>query len=279
MPQILTIALAALSGLLIGSFLNVVIYRLPKMLKKQWARECAQFSGAPAVGSDTFNLLTPRSHCPSCGQAVAWHHNVPVLSYLVLKGRCAHCRTPIGLRYVVVELATAALFAFCASRWGVSTTAVAWCFFSSSLLVLALIDWDTTLLPDDITLPLLWGGLLVAALDLNPWVKLEMAMWGAVAGYLVLWTVYWVFKLVTGKEGMGYGDFKLLAALGAWLGWMVLPAIILIASLVGAIVGIGMKMTCGLREGGQIPFGPFLVGAGFIVLFFTPAVVLSWLIF
>ncbi len=260
----------ALFGLLIGSFLNVVIYRLPKMLERQWAAECAEVSGtAPSTEVESFNLMLPRSRCPHCGHAIQWYENIPVVSYLALKGRCAACKTPISVRYPVVELATSALFFFCAWRWGASASGLAWCAFSATLLALALIDWDTTLLPDDLTLPLLWLGLIAAALRWTP-VGLNAALWGAVAGYLSLWLVYWAFKLITGKEGMGYGDFKLYAALGAWFGWQALIPIILLASVIGAVVGLAMKFTTGLREGGYIPFGPFLAGAGFTALFLGP---------
>ena len=184
------------------------------------------------------------------------------------------CSTPFGVRYPVTELITGLLFAFCAWRWGNTPTTLAWCGFSAALLALAVIDWDTTLLPDDITLPLLWAGLVFAALQFNPAVGLADALWGAVAGYLSLWLVYWAFKLVTGKEGMGYGDFKLFAALGAWFGWPALVPIILMASLMGAVVGIAMKFSSGLREGGCLPFGPFLAGAGFTAMFFGPQAIL-----
>ncbi len=261
---------SALFGLLIGSFLNVVVYRLPKMLERQWANECAEMTGtAPAAADEPFNLMLPRSKCPHCGHGITWYENIPVLSYLALRGRCAACTAPISLRYPVVELASSALFFFCAWKWGVSASGLAWCVFSATLLALALIDWDTTLLPDDLTLPLLWLGLIAAALRWTP-VGLNAALWGAVAGYLSLWLVYWAFKLVTGKEGMGYGDFKLFAALGAWFGWQALIPIILLASVIGAIVGIALKFTTGLREGGYVPFGPFLAGAGFTALFLGP---------
>lgn len=260
----------ALFGLLIGSFLNVVVYRLPKMLERQWANECAELSGAePNLTAEPFNLMVPRSGCPHCGHAIHWYENIPLISYLALRGRCAACKAPIGARYPMVELGTSALFFFCAWRWGASASGLAWCAFSATLLALALIDWDTTLLPDDLTLPLLWLGLIAAALRWTP-VGLHSALWGAVAGYLSLWLVYWAFKLATGKEGMGYGDFKLFAALGAWFGWHALIPIILLASVIGAVVGIAMKFTTGLREGGYVPFGPFLAGAGFTALFLGP---------
>ena len=275
--------LGGVLGLLIGSFLNVVIYRLPKMLERQWAQElqAAQASandgsGAPAdaVAQEPFNLMVPRSRCPSCGHLVQWYENIPVLSYLFLRGRCSACKAPIGIRYPLVELATGALFFFCVQRWGLTPTAAAWCGFSAALVALALIDWDTTLLPDDITLPLLWAGLLASALQWTH-VPLQDSVLGAAAGYLSLWLVYWGFKLATGKEGMGYGDFKLFAALGAWFGWPALVPIILMSSVIGAVIGIAMKLRSSLREGGYVPFGPFLVGAGFTAMVFGPNAILG----
>lgn len=255
-------------GLLIGSFLNVVIYRLPLMLERQWAAECAEMSGqAPTETAPPLSLTTPRSRCPHCGHQLRWFENIPVLSYLALRGRCSACRAPISARYPLVELLTGALFAFCVHRWGFTASGAAWSGFAAAIVALAFIDWDTTLLPDDITLPLLWGGLIAAALAWTP-VSLPNALWGAVAGYVSLWGVYWAFKLATGKEGMGYGDFKLFAALGAWFGWQALVPIILMASVIGAVVGITMKFTTGLREGGYVPFGPFLAGAGLTALVF-----------
>lgn len=267
-------ALAAVVGLLFGSFLNVVIYRLPKMLEAGWQQECAQYL-AEQAGQDTattdaataprFNLITPRSRCSACGHTLSWFENIPVVSYVVLRGRCRACQAKISPRYPLVELLTAGLFAFCVHRWGLSPQAALWCGFSATLLALALIDWDTTLLPDNLTLPLLWAGLIGA---LQGWtgVSLEASLWGAVGGYLSLWSIYWAFKLLTGKEGMGYGDFKLYAALGAWFGWTALVPIILMSSVIGALVGIAMKIFSQLREGGYIPFGPFLAGAGFTAL-------------
>ncbi len=274
LPPWALVAAVGLFGLLIGSFLNVVIYRLPKMMERQWAEECADLSGTPLAPADKFNLLVPRSRCSSCGHLIAWYENIPVLSYLWLRGRCSVCGTGFGIRYPVIELLTGALFAFCAWRWGSTPTTAAWATFCAAMLVLAVIDWDTTLLPDDITLPLLWGGLIAAALQWNPAVNLASALWGAVAGYLSLWLVYWAFKLATGKEGMGHGDFKLFAALGAWFGWSALVPIILMASVIGALVGIGLKLSDGLREGGYVPFGPFLAGAGFTAMFFGPQTIL-----
>ena len=267
--------LAGLMGLLVGSFLNVVIYRVPKMMERQWAQECAEMAGNAPEAAEKFNLLTPRSRCSACGHLIRWYENIPVLSYVVLRGKCSACKTPYGVRHPLVEAATGALFFFCAWRWGWTLTALAWGGFSATLLALALIDWDTTLLPDDMTLPLLWAGLIVAALQLNPAVSLPQALWGAVVGYLSLWGVYWAFKLATGKEGMGYGDFKLFAALGAWFGWSALIPMILMASVIGAVIGIAMKFSSGLREGGYVPFGPFLAGAGFTAMVFGPQSILQ----
>lgn len=262
-------SLMGLLGLLIGSFLNVVIHRMPKMMERQWAAECAELAGKEIDASEPFNLMVPRSRCPHCGHQIRWFENIPVVSYAVLGGKCAACKAPISLRYPIVEVVMGALFFWCTRQWGASAAGLAWCAFSALLLGMALIDWDTTLLPDDMTLPLMWLGLVAAALQWTP-VSLVTAFWGAVAGYLSLWSIYWVFKLVTGKEGMGYGDFKLFAALGAWFGWPLLIPIILIASVIGAVVGIAMKFTSGLREGGYVPFGPFLAGAGFAAMLLGP---------
>lgn len=284
--------LAGILGLLVGSFLNVVIYRFPKMLERQWATECAEYAASispttspvlpiipviPVIKPEVFNLSKPHSRCPGCGHPVRWFENIPVLSYIFLRGRCSACKAPIGLRYPLVELFTASLFFFCVARWGMNPTGWAWCGFCAALVALAFIDWDTTLLPDDITLPLLWAGLLASALQ---WTNVPLfgAVMGAAGGYLSLWLVYWAFKLATGKEGMGYGDFKLFAALGAWFGWQALVPLILLASVVGAVVGIAMKFSNGLREGGYIPFGPFLVGAGLIALVWGPHTVVDALL-
>jgi leader peptidase (prepilin peptidase)/N-methyltransferase len=266
----------ALLGLFIGSFLNVVIHRLPKMLEAQWKAECQHMLNPEPQSSPQprYNLVVPRSACPHCGHQIRWFENIPVLSYVFLRGKCSKCSASIGWRYPAIELLTALLFGYCAVRWGWSWQTAAWCVFCSALVALTFIDWDTTLLPDDITLPLVWLGLVAAALRWNTEVTLAAAVWGAVAGYLSLWSVYWLFKLVTGKEGMGYGDFKLFAALGAWFGWQALIPIILMASVIGAIVGIAMKLNSSLREGGYVPFGPFLAGAGFVSLVFGPASVL-----
>jgi leader peptidase (prepilin peptidase)/N-methyltransferase len=250
-----------------------VIYRMPKILERQWAAECAELSGKPVEEGPVFNLVVPRSRCSHCGHQIRWYENIPVLSWLALRGKCSACRKPIGVRYPMVELATGALFFYCIQRWGATPTGLMWCGFCAAIVALTLIDWDTTLLPDDITLPLLWAGLIGAALRWTG-VPLTQALWGAVAGYMSLWLVYQGFKLLTGKEGMGYGDFKLFAALGAWFGWQALVPIILMASVIGALVGITLKMTSGLREGGQMPFGPFLAGAGITAMLFGPESIL-----
>ena len=267
-------ALAALFGLLVGSFLNVVIYRVPRMMELGWAREhaayAAQQAGQEAPAADApqrFNLLTPPSRCRQCGHRVRWYENIPVVSYLALRGKCASCKTPIGMRYPLVELVTAAVAWWCVYRYGLQWQALAWFFFGACLICLTLIDWDTTYLPDDITLPLLWAGLLLATLGTTG-ISLNSAVWGAAIGYLSLWSIYWGFKLITGKEGMGFGDFKLFAALGAWLGTEALIPVILMAAVVGAIVGIAMKFGNQLREGGYVPFGPFLALGGAAVWLF-----------
>ncbi|PIY28763.1 MAG: prepilin peptidase [Comamonadaceae bacterium CG_4_10_14_3_um_filter_60_42] len=267
-------SLLGILGLLIGSFLNVVIYRLPVMLEAQWKAECADLQGQTPPESAPFNLMVPRSRCQSCGHQLSWYENIPLLSYLVLRGRCGHCKAGISLRYPAVELVSGLLFLWCGWQWGINATGLVWCAFCASLLTLTLIDWDTTLLPDDLTLPLLWGGLAVAALNLTP-IGLPDAFWGAVGGYMSLWLVYWAFKLVTGKEGMGYGDFKLFAALGAWFGWQALIPIILMASVIGAVVGIAMKFSKSLREGGYVPFGPFLSMAGLTAMVIGPNAILK----
>ncbi len=267
----------ALLGLCVGSFLNVVIHRLPLMLERGWKLDSAEMLGitldddAPAA----VTLSKPRSRCPSCAHAIAWHENIPVFSYLRLAGKCSSCKTPISPRYPLIEVLTAALFGAVAWKFGAQPIALLWCGFVAVLVALAGIDWDTTLLPDNLTLPLLWAGLVAAALGWT--IPLPSALWGAVAGYLSLWTVYWLFKLVTGKEGMGFGDFKLLAALGVWLGANMILPIVLAASIIGAVVGIVMKLNASLREGRYVPFGPFLAGAGVVVLLLGSPRVLGWL--
>jgi leader peptidase (prepilin peptidase)/N-methyltransferase len=222
-------------------------------------------------------LAKPRSRCPACGHRIRWYENIPVFSWLALRGRCSACSTRISLRYPLVELGTAALFAAVAWRVGPQPAALLWCGAVALLLAASLIDWDTTVLPDVLTLPLLWAGLVAAAQGWLPGLTLAQSLGGAAAGYLSLWSVYWLFKLTTGKEGMGFGDFKLLAALGAWLGWQAVLPIVLGASVLGAVVGLGMKATGALREGRFVPFGPFLAGGGLVVLLAGLPEVLSWI--
>jgi leader peptidase (prepilin peptidase)/N-methyltransferase len=260
---------AALLGLLVGSFLNVVIHRLPRMLEASWAEEDTQNLVTP------YNLAWPRSHCPHCGHVLSWSENIPLLSYLMLRGRCQQCQTHIGWRYPAVELVTAVLFVWSFVHHGGTWQALVWAGFASALLALAAIDAETTLLPDAITQPLVWSGLLAASLGLSH-VSLPTALWGAVAGYLFLWTVYWLFKGVTGKEGMGQGDFKLLAALGAWLGWPALLSLVLIASLTGVAFGLWLRFRRQMPEDGYIPFGPFLALAGCWVMAMGPLTTLSF---
>jgi leader peptidase (prepilin peptidase)/N-methyltransferase len=265
----------ALLGLAIGSFLNVVIHRLPLILERGWKRDSAEMLGVEVELPAEIGIARPRSRCPSCGHAIAWYENIPIVSWLLLRGRCSSCKTASPARYPIVELLTAVLFAAVAWRFPGQPVALLWCGFAAVLVALAGIDWDTTLLPDALTLPLLWAGLIAAAFGWT--IPLPAALWGAVAGYLSLWSVYWLFKLTTGKEGMGFGDFKLLAAIGAWLGWSMIVPVVLGASLIGALIGIGMKVSGALREGRYVPFGPFLAGAGLVVLLAGPQRVLDWL--
>ncbi len=265
------ITLLAVFSLLFGSFFNVVIYRLPKMMEARWKQECRLILEQEADEADeqAFNLALPHSHCPSCGAPVKAWQNIPLLSYALLRGRCSSCKTNISLRYPAIELATAALAVFAALQFGASWHTLAVIALSWTLLILTMIDIDHQLLPDSLTLPLLWLGLGYNAV--SGAVPLNDALWGAIFGYLSLWSVYWLFKLLTGKEGMGFGDFKLLAALGAWLGWQMLPVIILLSSVVGAVVG-GLGLLLKARDSATaIPFGPYLAAAGWIALFWgTP---------
>lgn len=252
-------------GLMIGSFLNVVIYRLPEMMKRNWLQQCAELQGEAVQALPEFNLLTPRSRCIHCGHKITAWENIPIISYLFLRGRCSQCHARISPRYPMVEAATAIISGFVAWHFGYGFVALAALIFVWALIALAVIDLDTQLLPDDITLPLLWIGLLV---NINHgFTDIQSAVIGAIAGYLSLWSIYWCFKLITGKEGMGYGDFKLLAAIGGWLGWSKLPLVILSSSLVGALVGIGLILAAKLNKGIPIPFGPYLVGGALIALF------------
>ena len=261
---------AAAIGLCVGSFLNVVIHRLPKMMERGWADQCAELAGREPEAKPRYNLMVPRSACPACGHAITAFENVPVVSWLALRGRCRACKAPISPRYPVVELVAGALAVAAVWQFGAGWKGLAACAFLWTLLALAFIDADTQLLPDDLTLPLLWGGLVANLFGL--FVPLASAVIGAIAGYLVLWAVYWLFKLVRGKEGMGYGDFKLLAALGAWLGWPMLPQIVLVSSVLGAVGGILMIVLEGRDKAVPLPYGPWLAGAGAVALFFGPAI-------
>lgn len=267
--------LASLLGLFVGSFLNVVIHRLPKMMEREWQAQAAELRGEPAPEAPRFNLATPRSRCPHCGHVITALENIPVVSYLVLRGRCRHCSAPIGRRYPVVELLTAALSGYAAWHFGFGLAAAGALLFIWAMVALTFIDLDTQLLPDDLTLPLLWLGLL---LNLGAtFTELPSAVVGAVAGYLALWSVFWLFKLATGKEGMGYGDFKLLAAIGAWLGWQMLPLTILLSSLVGAVTGVVLIVLGRHGRNVPIPFGPYLAAAGIIALFWGESITRRYL--
>ncbi len=259
----------------IGSFLNVVVLRLPRMLEREWAEQCAELAGQPVAAAERFNLAVPRSRCPSCRTTIRALHNVPVLSWLWLRGRCAACAAPISGRYPAVELATACAAGLIGWHFGPTATAVLAFAFFATMLALALIDFDTQLLPDTLTLPLLWAGLLA-----NLWgvfAPLEDAVIGAVAGYLTLWLVYWAFRLATGREGMGYGDFKLLAAIGAWLGWQMLPIVVLLSSVAGALIGIALIVSARLGREVPMPFGPYLVVAGIVAMFWGGTLLDAWL--
>ena len=261
----LSIALLSL-GLVVGSFLNVVIYRLPKIMESEWRRESAEILGQPEPEEEPLSLALPGSQCPACGSDIKPWQNIPVISYLALRGRCANCSTSISVRYPIIETITAAIWIACGIVFGVSYALMGAIMLTAVLICLTAIDLDTQLLPDSLTLPLIWIGLL---LNLSgTYTTLESAVLGAVAGYLSLWSVYWGFKLLTGKEGMGYGDFKLLAALGAWFGIGAIPTLILASSLVGAVVGVLLIVTGNQGRDTPMPFGPFLAGAGLLHLFF-----------
>lgn len=268
-------ACAALLGLCVGSFLNVVIHRLPKMMERQWKAECAEVAGQEAAPAPRYNLVVPRSACPSCGHPISAIENVPVMSWLALGGKCKGCKTAISPRYPAVELLTGMLSGYIAWHFGFGMAAAGALLFTWAMIALTFIDLDTFFLPDSITLPLLWLGLLFNIG--STYVSLSSAVIGAVAGYLSLWSVYWAFKWATGKEGMGYGDFKLLAAIGAWLGWTMLPLTILLSSLVGAAIGIFMIVFAGRGRSVPIPFGPYLAIAGMIAMLYGPALTRSYL--
>ena len=273
---IVFVTICALVGLFVGSFLNVVIHRLPVMMEREWHLEAASLRGdTPEEAAPRFNLAVPRSRCPHCGHLIGALENIPVVSYILLRGRCRHCSGPIGVRYPLIEILCAGLSGFTALHFGFGAAGCGALVFVWAMIALCFIDLDTQLLPDSITLPLLWLGLL---LNLNAtYTNLADAVVGAAAGYLTLWSVFWLFKLATGKEGMGYGDFKLFAALGAWFGWPALIPMILLASLSGAAVGLALKLGPGLREGGYVPFGPFLALSGLWALLFGPDHFLQWI--
>lgn len=263
-PAVFPLACGVL-GLLVGSFLNVVIHRLPKMMEREWQFQCAELRGEDPPVIEPLSLAKPRSRCPACGHEITALENIPIVSWLALRGKCSACRAPISVRYPIVEAITGLLTAFAAAHFGFGWGALGAILLVWALIALTFIDFDTTYLPDSITLPLLWGGLLFNLG--NTYVDLPSAVIGAVAGYLALWSVYWAFKLLTGKEGMGYGDFKLLAALGAWQGWQMLPLIILLSSMVGAVVGILLIVLAKRGRDVPIPFGPYLATAGLIAFF------------
>ncbi|HJU22964.1 MAG TPA: A24 family peptidase [Casimicrobiaceae bacterium] len=269
-------AIALIVGLCVGSFLNVVIHRLPKMMEREWRAQCAELRGEPAPKEDPvlYNLAVPRSACPSCGHAIGALENIPIVSWLALRGACKACSKPISIRYPLVEALGGVLAFYAIWRFGISWKGLAACVLLWTLIALTFIDFDTQLLPDNLTLPLLWGGLVANLFGLLA--PLSDAVIGAIAGYLALWLVYWLFRLIRGKEGMGYGDFKLLGALGAWLGWQMLPLIVLLSSVVGAVIGISLLVFKGRDHNVPLAFGPYLAIAGGIALFFGSAIVKGW---
>lgn len=262
--QLVFTSLCAILGLMIGSFLNVVIHRMPKIMEQRWRAEYAEMSGQQSPSTGRFNLVVPRSQCPACGHGITALENIPLVSYLMLGGKCSACKTRISSRYPVVEALTGVLSGYIAWRFGFGLAALGALLFTWSMIALAFIDLDTFYLPDDITLPLLWTGMLFNLGGV--FTNLQSAVIGAIGGYLVLWLVFWIFKFATGKEGMGYGDFKLLAAIGAWFGWQMLPQVILLSSLVGAVVGISLIALARRGRNVPIPFGPYLAIAGLIAL-------------
>ena len=275
------IVLSSAIGLMVGSFLNVVIYRLPKMLEREWHAQCAELNSPDttqpegAAAPPHYNLVVPRSACPHCGHKISALENIPVISYLLLHGKCKSCGAPISARYPIVEVASGLLSGYIAWHFGFGLAALAALLLAWALLALAFIDFDAQLLPDVITLPLLWLGLLFNLS--GTFVDLRSAVIGAITGYLALWGVYWLFKLATGKEGMGYGDFKLLAAIGAWMGWQMLPLVIMLSSVVGAVVGITLIVAVRHGRNIPIPFGPYLAGGGLIALFWGQAITQNYL--
>lgn len=273
---------ALILGLLIGSFLNVVIYRLPVSMLARWKAECKEFLAAnpeneKEEATEKFNIAFPGSHCPKCKAPVKPWQNIPIISFILLRGRCASCNTSISVRYPIIELTTGLLSAFCLLYLGFNYAAGLALLFTWCLIALTMIDIDHQLLPDSITLPLMWIGLVANSFGI--YTDLQSSLYGAVFGYGILWSVYWAFKLLTGKEGMGFGDFKLLAALGAWMGWQMLPLIILLSAFVGAIIGIAGIMILGRDRNIPIPFGPYLAMAGWIAFFWGDAITHSYLQF
>ena len=267
--------LCALFGLIVGSFLNVLILRLPKMMEQSWRRECSEIMGQPRPSETTISLSNPASHCPHCDAKIRPWHNIPLLSWLLLRGHCADCGATISIRYPLVELISGVLSALIGWQFGFGAEAFSALLLVWSLIALTVIDLDTQLLPDSLTLPLLWLGLTVNIFE--TWAPLSSAVTGAIIGYGCLWCIYWLFKLATGKEGMGYGDFKLLAALGAWFGWQAIPLMLLLSSLVGALSGIVVLIV--LRKGRDtpLPFGPYLAGAGLVMLFYGDTLITEYL--
>ncbi|WP_236075052.1 prepilin peptidase [Teredinibacter purpureus] len=270
----LSLAGTLIVSLAIGSFLNVVIYRLPLSMFAQWKAECKEFlNDHPDNGNEVdtqFNIAFPSSHCPSCKAPIRAWQNIPVFSYLILKGRCHSCNTSISIRYPIVEMVTGILSVFCIFSLGLNESGGFALLFTWCLIALTMIDIDHQLLPDSITLPLMWGGIVVNSFGI--FTDIHSAVYGAIAGYLVLWCVFWLFKLITGKEGMGFGDFKLLAALGAWMGWQMLPLIIILSSFVGAVIGIAGIVIAGRDKNVPIPFGPYLAIAGWMAFFWGESI-------
>ena len=272
----LAVAIALVVGLCVGSFLNVIVHRLPRMMERDWRAQCAELRGEspPEENPPAYNLASPRSACPECGHRIGALENVPVVSWLALRGACSACRKPISIRYPLVEALGGLLAAYAIWRFGLSWKGAAACVLLWTLIALTFIDFDTQLLPDSLTLPLLWAGLIFNLFGVL--VPLTDAVIGAIGGYLALWIVYWLFRLIRGKEGMGHGDFKLLAALGAWLGWQMLPLIILLSSVVGACIGIALMVFKGRDHTIPLAFGPYLAIAGGIALVFGPALIKGW---
>lgn len=263
---VIFVTFSVIFGLMVGSFLNVVIHRLPIMMEREWHANCLELQGKEVPKQPKYTIVSPRSACPKCGHQITALENIPIISWLMLGGKCSNCKTKISKRYPLIEALTGALIGLVAYKFGYAYSALFAFIFVFALVTLTFIDFDTQLLPDDITLPLLWLGLIFNIS--NGFTDLKSAVLGAIFGYLILWSVYWLFKLVTGKEGMGYGDFKLLGAIGAWFGWQLLPAVILMSSVVGAVIGIGMIMFRGKTGNTAIPFGPFLALGGIAALFF-----------